>query len=276
MLALYIIAGIILLIVVLLHFPIVASINLSNEKFDMKIKWLFVSLYPLKPKKPGMIKKVRKPKKQKKLSRRKRKQMEKELEEEKKAYQEILNSAKLTSDEIFEHKEENENSEIHKDETDEKQPKEKRKKSDNLKFEKEEKFKDKIEEYKEKWHKIKPYIPLGKKVLRKLIKAIKIRDLDLHIEVADEDAYECAMKYGKVNALVYNALAVLKQFFTVTVKHIEIESRFDTPESNYRLDTKIKVLPSTLISIIMFILVKFIYTNIKLKEKNKFKKRRCV
>lgn len=246
MLALYIILGIILFVVIILHFPVVASIDVAKEKFEFKVKFLFFSIYPLKEKKP------------KKMSQRKKKRLEKKLQKEKQAYKKSLEKTKQVK-----------NQKPQALKTDDK-PLEEKKSSDNIKSEKpkdnEQKLKDKFSGYKEKWEKIKPYIPIGKKALKKLIKAIKIRQLDVYIAVCNEDAYECAMNYGKVNAAVYNALALIKQFFAVSIKHIAIDCKFNSNESDYKLGCKIKSRPSTIILIAMFILVSYIHTNVKLRH----------
>lgn len=241
MLALYIILGIILLVIILLHFSVVASIDFKDENADIKVKYLFFTLYPLKEKKP------------KKISKRKRKKLEKELQKEKQEYKDTLEKIK-TQQNDFPKKQDGKNQKENK--TTKKEPSKKDKG----------KLKHKINKYKKKWEKIKPYIPLGKKVVKKLLKAIKIRQLEVYITVADEDAYECAMKYGKINAAVYNVLALIKNYLTVSIKHIEVNSKFNSNESEYRFAGKIKVRPSTVIAIAFFILINYIHTNVKLRH----------
>ncbi|MGN0689963.1 MAG: hypothetical protein ACI4KH_06055, partial [Oscillospiraceae bacterium] len=50
MLALYIIGGIILFIAILLHCPVRAKISYIDKQFDLSVKYLFFTLYPLKQK----------------------------------------------------------------------------------------------------------------------------------------------------------------------------------------------------------------------------------
>ena len=54
---LYILLGIIALIVILLHFSVRATIKASKQGAEIKVKWLFFTLYPRKPKKPKKSKK---------------------------------------------------------------------------------------------------------------------------------------------------------------------------------------------------------------------------
>ncbi|MBQ7958649.1 MAG: hypothetical protein IJ330_02935, partial [Oscillospiraceae bacterium] len=52
MIALYIIGGIILFIAILLHCPVRAKISFIDKKFDISVKYLFFTIYPMKEKKP--------------------------------------------------------------------------------------------------------------------------------------------------------------------------------------------------------------------------------
>ena len=58
--ALYIILGIILFIVVVLHFSIYAKVHLENGNYDFKIKFMFFTFYPRKPKKKKSKRKKKK------------------------------------------------------------------------------------------------------------------------------------------------------------------------------------------------------------------------
>lgn len=268
MLALYIIAGIILLIVVLLHFPIVAKINYTDNKLDLKIKWLFFKVFPLKVKnaKPKKVK-------TKKLGFFKRKKLERQLKKEKKAYNKALEKAGLSSEDINSlstGKTDNVQS-SNQQENPEKNS-ETSSAGETKKQKKEDKLITKLKHYLKDWDHIKGYLDIGKKSVKKLVKAIKIKDVDLSIVVADEDAYKCAMSYGVVSAAVYNILALIKQFFTVTIKHIQIDTRFNYPDTEYKFNGEITVKPSTLVCIFMFILVKFIYTNVKNKKQSQKRK----
>ena len=86
MIILYIILSIILLIFILLNFSIVLYVNLSNDSQEIKVKYLFFTLYPMKEK----VEKEKNKKFQKWKAKRKRKKLEKELAKEKKAYNELL------------------------------------------------------------------------------------------------------------------------------------------------------------------------------------------
>ncbi len=287
MIVLYIILGIIVLIYLLLHIPVVAQIIFSNNKQEIKVKYLFFTLYPINEKKKN--------KSETKSKNKKKKNLEKELEKEKQEYEEALKQADIHSNREDAYKEflpEGDNSgqakKALKEESDEGKILEenintetfskKEQKSKNKKSEKEDKNEkepkgSKLEELKRKWEKIKPYIPLGKKTVKKLFKAIRITKLELDLAVANEDAYECAMSYGYVNAAVFNALAVLKTFLNVSVKRINITSKFNSSETEYNFYCQVKTRPSTVLAILVFILVNYLYTMIKMKIKAKKQKK---
>ena len=44
--------------------------------------------------------------------------------------------------------------------------------------------------------------------------------------IADDDAYDCALKYGRYSVLVYNGIAFFSQLFTVRLKTIDVRPQF--------------------------------------------------
>ncbi len=258
MLALYIIFGIVAFVFIVLHFFVVADISLSKGKFDIKVKFLFFTIYPQKEKV-----KNKKAKSRKNIN--KRIKLEKELEEEKASLEEAIASAGLnpevsTVDEVI--------SEAKKNFKKEKEAPPKPKEDKDSTGEKE-KLSDKIDKLKEIIEKVRLYSPVGIRAFKRLIKAIRLSDLDFYLAVADEDAYECAMKFGKINAIVYNGLALLSLIFRVKVKRIFIDSKFNTPKGDYSLSFKVKIRPSTVIAIGFCGLVNFLYITLKQRKKKK-------
>ncbi len=287
MIVLYIFLGIILFIFIMLHFPLVFNAEVSNEKKDVKVKYLFFTIYPLKEKNKNKKPKKRKNKKSK-LSARKRKKLEKQLEEENREYEKALMEADLHSNRENSYKEflpkmdsksEQADEEIPDEESENVKQKEvlnkDTKKSGKVKKKKKKSRKDnslsgKIDDLKQKWEHIKPYIPLTKKTVKKLFKSIWITSLELNLAVAKEDAYECAMAFGRINTAVFNALGVMKTFFSVSVKNINITSKFNSTDTEYYLKCKVKTRPSTIIAIAFCTLISFIkiYFKNRKKEKN--------
>ncbi|MBR3665851.1 MAG: hypothetical protein IKN66_01670 [Ruminococcus sp.] len=69
--------------------------------------------------------------------------------------------------------------------------------------------------------------------LLKIFKGFKLRDLYIDFVIADEDAYDCAMKYGKYSALVYNGIAFFSQLFTVRLKTIDVHPQFGVSKGRW-------------------------------------------
>ncbi len=283
MIVLYIFLAIIAIIFILLHFFIVASIKFSNKKLDLKISYLFLKFYPLREKQK---KKPKNKSKDNAKIKKKQEELEKELEKEKKEYNKILeetikksyNKSQDTNSSIEDVLQDVLESKTPKTDTKEKentqnQKKEKSSKknkgSKNIKEQKEETAAEDSVSIFDKYKKYKPYIPHAKKAFKRLVKAIRIRKLKLNLAVADEDAYECAMKYGKINIAVYNTLGIISNVFNTKVDKINVLSKFNSNNTEYDFYCEIKIRPSTIIAICMIIFVNFIYTNKKLRKSNK-------
>ncbi len=99
------------------------------------------------------------------------------------------------------------------------------------------------------------------KPMRMLCKGIAIRDLDIHFAVADPDAAVCAVRFGKVNIALYNALGWLCQFFRVRKKQIIVQCVYDQPESRYDASGCIVVTPFMALTALSGFMIRFwVYT----------------
>ena len=238
MTALYIIGGIILLIAVLLNIPVRAELSYINSEFDAKVKYLWFTLYPVKerPPKPEKKKKAKKEKAPPKI--------------------EACEIAEYTGEKKIQERKAEEDTPLKKKS---KKPKEKHSLD-----------KDGLSE---KIELIKMIIRSSKKGFRRLMRDIKIHDIALDFFVADEDAYEAAMNYGKINMAVYNSIAFLRTFFNVTIDHVNISVRFNSSDSAYDGSLKLKIRPYTAFLASSSIFLKFLVNNYKdKKEKEKINK----
>lgn len=111
------------------------------------------------------------------------------------------------------------------------------------------KKKSKFYELKAQYKKVKPYIPMGWKYFKKLLKTIRFTDTRIVLDVGKEDAYEAAMLYGKVQAGLFNTIAILAGVFTVKLKKADVNCIFDEKKFGYDVHTLVRVRPSTLIAI---------------------------
>ena len=112
----------------------------------------------------------------------------------------------------------------------------------------------------------KGLIKAGGKALRRLIRRIKIKELYIDIDVSDEDAYECALKFGKTNIIVYNAVTLLSQFVRIRKKSIAVKCIYNRPESVYNISCTVCITPAALICIALALAFAFLAIIIKSKK----------
>lgn len=234
MIALYIIGGIILFIAILLHCPVRAKISFIDKKFDMSVKYLFFTIYPMKEKKPNK-KKI----KQKKKTAEKKEVVSEEIKEE---------TSTSEKEEETEEKPSSEPPPI---------PSEKKKKEKKPKLTKEEK-EERKKELLEKIELVKMILASAGKGLKKLLSAIKLYDIAIDIDVANEDAYDAAIGYGRMNMIVYNAISFLRTFFTVSIDHVKINCVYNSDKSKYDAAVNVHAIPSTILCAAIIIGTKFL------------------
>ncbi|MDE5764335.1 MAG: hypothetical protein K2I00_05130, partial [Ruminococcus sp.] len=72
----------------------------------------------------------------------------------------------------------------------------------------------------------------GKPVL-KIFKGFKFSGLYIDFAIGNENAYDCAINYGRICGGVYNILAWLGIMFRVKYKTVDVFPDFDAKESRY-------------------------------------------
>ncbi len=224
-----------LLFIILFNLSVVIYVTYIDEDFKYNIKILFFNIIPknkiLKSKKIKTVKKVK----------------------HKLDSFEIKNEVKNYSDKNQESKKENVFD-------DKKQIKNKKIKNKNLKkIIKKKKKKD----LQEKIIMIKMLLDSSGKAFKYLIKKIRLKDLYINIKVSSEDAYECAMNFGKINSLIYNILLYLDKNITVKKKSIYIIPGYNEKKSNYDFSFNLKLKTGVIIFASINILVRYIFKNLK-------------
>ena len=252
---LWILLGIIAVIVILLHFSITAQIDLNKKGFDLKVRYMFFDIYPRKPKK-------------KKQKRSKKAELPEDSFDDFEEFEANVEAGAEDKPEKITVKQEKKGFAgklFHKKDKGEKKPVSKSK----------EKKKSKFYELKAQYKKVKPYIPMGWKYFKKLLKAIRFTDTRIVLDVGKEDAYEAAMLYGKVQAGLFNTIAILAGVFTVKLKKADVNCIFDEKKFGYDVHTLVRVRPSTLIAIGFCTGVNFlkIYLSGRRKKKRAAKRR---
>ena len=62
--------------------------------------------------------------------------------------------------------------------------------------------------------------------LKRIFKGFRFSDLYIDFIIANEDAYKCAINYGRFCGIVYNGIATLSRIFTVRLKTVDIQAGF--------------------------------------------------
>lgn len=241
----------------------VKQIEMGSGFIELAVKWLCFTFYPAadKPKKEKK-KKRKKPKRSKKhVNKHEKSSVDKHQTNISEEISEDIHVNENDSDVSDEKGDVSSNEPLHQEDNDSKQNEKsvsekgkkkskKNKKSKNDDGEPKPSLKEKLANLKRKWLKIKPYIPLAKKSFVRLLKLIRFYDFELYLNSADKDAYEAAMKFGKMNAAVYNGLAVFMQLFDVYIKHTQITCKFNSDKTDFAVKCYVKVRPSTLLRIV--------------------------
>lgn len=95
--------------------------------------------------------------------------------------------------------------------------------------------------------------------LLKIFKGFHLNDVFIDFIIADEDAYDCALTYGKMCAAVYNGLAQLSEIFTVKLKTVDVNCGFALSEPRWDAGVKLKVRPGTVVIAGLWFLITFIF-----------------
>lgn len=267
---------IILVIVILLHFSVTVFVRGgTGGNFEIKLRYLGITLYP-------------RPKKKKKKKKKKRRKKKKAVKPKQEVSEDTSEEVTETVEEVAEEKPDetadtqSTAEEIHsatveevfgeedisvgeetssiEDEKPEDKPagkkgrrsrkkKETKKKEKKPREEKPEKGESKLDGLKRKWEFIKPYIPPAWKYSKKLLKAVRIEDVKINIDTGKEDAAESAQFYGKLQAALFSVLNFLAMIFTLRVKEANINCHFNVKRLDAEGEAVVKVRPSTMIAI---------------------------
>ncbi len=95
---------------------------------------------------------------------------------------------------------------------------------------------------------------------------------------ANEDAYDCALKYGRICAVTYNGLAVLGRIFDLRIKTVDINPGFSLNKSRWDVSVSVSFRLGTLVISGIWFLMTYIFRILlpkKLKER-KLKKTAAV
>lgn len=258
MTALYIIGGIILFFVIIFNIPIKVAISYIDKQFSVLVKYLFITIYP-------------RPEKE---------EQETPPDEEKTAEEtapaEVPSENEGLSEETAEETSSEVEEPVKKKLTREEKRALKEEKKRQKKIEKRRKKREKLEKQRKREEILNlvgmviDTLKRSGKVFRKLVKGIKIHDIALDIDAANEDAYEAALNYGKMNIAVYNIISFLRSFFTISIDHININCKYNSSDSRYDASCVVTATPATILGFALGLAVRFLF--VFLKKKREIKK----
>ena len=79
----------------------------------------------------------------------------------------------------------------------------------------------------------------------KIFKGFKISELYIDFIIANEDAYKCALNYGRISGAVYYILGWLSVMFNVKLKTVDINPGFALSEPRWDASAKLSFRPIT-------------------------------
>lgn len=266
---LWILISIIALIVILLHFSVSAYIKVDDEGFTIQVKYFFITFYPRKQKKKKNKKrKIKKEDKAKEFS----DSLDDQLFQESFSEGDSVDNAIDAEEKLSEPSEQfsqNHSEFVNKEKNQTQTLRKEHKKtvSKNNKSKKE----GNTSSLKDKYNKIKPYLPMGWKYFKKLLKTVRITDVKINVDVGREDAHEAAVYYGVVQGALFNILGQICNMFSVKIKKADVNCIFTKNIINGSAECYVRVRPSSMIAIAFCIGVNFLVIFIKQKRNDKSK-----
>lgn len=92
-----------------------------------------------------------------------------------------------------------------------------------------------------------------------IFKAFKFSDLYIDFVIANEDAYKCALNYGRLSAVTYRGIAQMSRIFTVKLKTVDIQPAFGVKKGRYDAALKLHFRAGTFVIAGLWFLVTFIF-----------------
>lgn len=107
--------------------------------------------------------------------------------------------------------------------------------------------------------------------LKRIFKGFRFSELYIDFIIANEDAYKCAVNYGRFCGVVYNGIALMSRIFTVRLKTVDIQPGFSLKKSRWDASFSLDFRAGTVVIAGLAFLITFIF---KVFLPSKFKKRK--
>lgn len=105
--------------------------------------------------------------------------------------------------------------------------------------------------------------------MKRIVKGIRISDLELDFIIGGEDAFETALSYGRISGIVGYLIGLIQSLMTLYIKDVDITADFDAKESTYNAKMLIKLRLGTFLIAAISIIFKILVNTIKMKNKDR-------
>ena len=111
--------------------------------------------------------------------------------------------------------------------------------------------------------------------LLKIFKGFRFYDLYTDFIIANEDAYKCALNYGRISGLLYNLLGFMSTLFTVRLQTIDVNAGFGLDKSRWDAAAKVSFRLGTLVIAGVWFLITYIFRYFLPNKLQSFKLKRA-
>lgn len=95
--------------------------------------------------------------------------------------------------------------------------------------------------------------------LKRIFKGFRFSELYIDFIIANEDAYKCAINYGRFCGIIYNGLAALSRIFTVRLKTVDVQAGFGLKKSRWDASLSLDFRAGTVVIAGFAFLITFIF-----------------
>ncbi|MCR5110598.1 MAG: hypothetical protein K6B38_06770 [Ruminococcus sp.] len=110
--------------------------------------------------------------------------------------------------------------------------------------------------------------------LLKIFKGFHFKDLYIDFVIADEDAYDCALKYGKYSGMIYNIIAFMSTLFTVRLKTVDVGCGFGLKKGKWDISCKVFFRAGTAVIAGLWFLITYLTRTFIPDKIRKFKRKK--
>ncbi len=112
----------------------------------------------------------------------------------------------------------------------------------------------------------------AKNPVHMIFKGFKFRNFYIDFIIADEDAYKCALKYGRYSTLIYNGLAQMSRLFTLRFRTVDIQPGFGLDKGRWDTSFSVSFRLGTVVIAGLWFLMTYIF---RVFIPGKFRKRKA-